>query len=86
MQSRDWNRQLNDKATTLVAVASNKRGFNWTQDYPIYLSWVPFDEDVDIEDQISSAQLLYPDKPWPASPEEQSTSQDVVKQELLVSW
>ena len=39
-------------------------------------------EDVDIEDLISSAQLLYPDKPWPASPEEQSTSHDVVRQEL----
>ena len=49
-----------------------KRGFNraldmWSTGVIIYVSLsgqFPFNEQVDIEDQIKNAQFMYPDQPW----------------------
>jgi len=49
-----------------------KRGFNrsldmWSTGVIIYVALsgqFPFNEDVDIEDQIKNAQFMYPNRPW----------------------
>lgn len=49
-----------------------KQGFNraldiWSTGVIVYVSLsgqFPFNEDVDIEDQIKNAQFMYPAKPW----------------------
>ena len=49
-----------------------KQGFNraldmWSTGVIIYVSLsgqFPFNEDIDIEDQIKNAQFMYPNKPW----------------------
>ena len=51
-----------------------KRGFNrsldmWSTGVIIYVALsgqFPFNEDVDIEDQIRNAHFMYPDRPWKA--------------------
>ncbi len=56
----------------LYADVLKKRGFNraldmWSTGVIIYVSLsgqFPFNEDVDIQDQIKNAQFMYPDKPW----------------------
>ena len=56
----------------LYANVLKQKGFNrsldmWSTGVIIYVSLsgqFPFNEDVDIEDQIKNAQFMYPPKPW----------------------
>ena len=56
----------------LYAKVLRQKGFNrsldmWSTGVIIYVSLsgqFPFNEDVDIEDQIKNAQFMYPPKPW----------------------
>ena len=56
----------------LYSTLLKKQGFNraldmWSTGVIVYVSLsgqFPFNEDVDIEDQIRNAQFMYPAKPW----------------------
>ena len=62
----------------LYANVLKQKGFNrsldmWSPGVIIYVSLsgqFPFNEDVDIEDQIKNAQFMYPPKPWSSVSEE----------------
>ena len=68
-----------DRALDSILLLKEK-GFNraldmWSTGVIIYVSLsgqFPFNEDVDIEDQIKNAQFMYPPKPW------KSISQDAI--------
>ena len=62
------------RTKVLYSNVLKKRGFNrsldmWSTGVIIYVALsgqFPFNEDVDIEDQIKNAQFMYPTRPWKA--------------------